>query len=94
MSALPTPTSRAVPSAPEDAAPAELCVSCGRPAADSLATGVLAIAFGVYVTLALRRAYGDGWVAAFAKAAALWLGLGVVLSAYRFVLFFTTLWTT
>jgi hypothetical protein len=61
---------------------------------DEIATTAILLTFGPYLALALRRAYGDGRAPAAAKAAILCVALGVVLFAYRFVLFFTTFRTT
>jgi hypothetical protein len=63
-------------------------------ALDYAMTTALALTFGPYLALGLRRAYGDGWVAAAGKAVLLWIGLAVTLLTYRFVLFFTTFWAT
>jgi hypothetical protein len=48
----------------------------------------------IWLTLGLRRAYGDGRLAAAAKALLLVFGLMFVLAAYRALLFFTVLFTT
>jgi hypothetical protein len=61
---------------------------------DQLVPSAIVIAFGAYIAFALRRAYGDGRVAAVAKAVVLCAGLGVAVFAYRLVLFFTTFWAT
>jgi hypothetical protein len=61
---------------------------------DQVVSSVLLVAFGTYVALALRRAYGDGPVAAAAKAVVLCVALAAAVFAYRFVLFFTVFWTT
>jgi hypothetical protein len=61
---------------------------------DQTVSSAVILAFGTYAALALRRAYGDGRAAAIAKAAALCVALGLVLFAYRFVLFFTVFWAT
>jgi hypothetical protein len=61
---------------------------------DQIATSAILVTFGTYVALALRRVYEDGRAGAVAKAAILCVALGVVLFAYRFVLFFTTFWAT
>lgn len=59
---------------------------------DDVASLVLALAIGSWLAVALRRAYGDGRVAAAAKGVALVLGMGGILAGYRLLLFFTTLW--
>jgi hypothetical protein len=61
---------------------------------DQAMSVALVLSFGSYLALALRRAYGDRRAAAALKAVGLCAGLAVVLFAYRFVLFFTTFWTT
>lgn len=51
-------------------------------------------AMAVYAGLALRRAYGDGRVAAVLKGAFLGWSLLLVLGLYRYLLFYTVYWAT
>lgn len=69
-------------------------VPLGWQVVDQTVSTALLVAFGTYVALALRRAYGDGRAGAAAKAVVLCVALGAVLFVYRFVLFFTTFWST
>jgi len=61
---------------------------------DLLITVPMLAAFALWLRGALRRAYGDGPIAATIKAVALALGFGLVLFAYRALLFVTTLYAT
>jgi hypothetical protein len=54
----------------------------------------IALGFIAYCARASRRSYADGWPAAIAKAVLLIGWLVVCLTIYRFILFFTTFYTT
>jgi hypothetical protein len=69
-------------------------VDLGWQLRDVVVTSATLLAFGTYLALAQRRAYGDGRATAVATAAALCVGYMLVLFAYRFVLFFTAFWAT
>ncbi|MDB4905861.1 MAG: hypothetical protein JWO05_645 [Gemmatimonadetes bacterium] len=62
--------------------------------ADQLLGAVMLFASGVYLSLAQRRAYGDGRVAGVVRGALLSVGVAVSLMAYRALLFFVTFYTT
>lgn len=68
-----------------------------RPSADWLddvATTIITIPFAVYLLLTERRVYAESWPATVAKAALLTGWSYAVLTAYRFILFFTALYAT
>jgi hypothetical protein len=54
----------------------------------------IALGFIAYLATASGRLYADGWPAAIAKAVLLIGWLAVCLTIYRFILFFTTFYTT
>ena len=54
----------------------------------------IALGFIAYLTTASGRVYADGWQAAIAKTVLLIGWLVVCLTIYRFILFFTTFYTT
>lgn len=66
--------------------------SLGVPRGDlnTLSDLLFIAAWGVYLALSIRRAYGHGWGMSVAKGAALTLGFPIVLMLYRFVLFAAT----
>jgi hypothetical protein len=49
-----------------------------------------AVPFGVYLFLAARRTYGESKAVTWLKSAVLTVALLLVLTIYRFILFFTT----
>ena len=55
---------------------------------------VLSLGLWLWVTPGLRRTYGDGWIGAACKGAALTYGVLPVLYAYRLLLFFIAFWVT
>ena len=61
---------------------------------DGTAALPFGVLFAVWLAVALRHAYGDGRAAAALKAVLLVFGFVLVLGAYRFLLFFTTFWST
>lgn len=61
---------------------------------EGIITTAMVSAMGLYVLLSLRRAYGDGWLAALAKTALLTTAIVAVLGLYRTLLFYVTFWTT
>jgi hypothetical protein len=60
---------------------------------DNVVSLIILIGMIVYLFLALRRTYGDGWFVASARALALGAAFLPVLRAYRLLLFFVTLKT-
>jgi hypothetical protein len=60
---------------------------------DAIATPLLLAAFGVYMYLALRRAYGDGRVGALVKAGVSLVMFMYLLVGYRLLLFYVTVYT-
>ena len=61
---------------------------------DIIYSAAMMCLFALWARAALRRAYGDGPIASAVKAFALAVGFGVVLFAYRALLFFTVFYTT
>lgn len=62
--------------------------------ADALTAMPLLLVWGAWLAAGSRAAYGDGWAAAAAKAAALLVGFMGVLGVYRALLFVVTFATT
>jgi hypothetical protein len=60
---------------------------------DDLTSGAVAVAVIVYLALSLRRAYQFGLARASASAIALMVGVVMILSAYRGLLFLATFWS-
>ncbi len=61
---------------------------------DVIVSSIFALLFGAWLAVGLRRAYGDGRVAATFKAILLASGVLLLLGGYRLLLFFTTFWAT
>jgi hypothetical protein len=62
--------------------------------ADTIMSAILVVALFTWLLAALRRAYGDGWIVATAKAIVLLFGMGFFVTAYRMLLFYTTFYAT
>ena len=61
---------------------------------ENVSTPVIAVPFAIYLLFAERGAYGEPWASASVKAVALVFWAYAVLTAYRFVLFFTAFYAT
>ena len=61
---------------------------------EDVSTGVVTIPFAVYLLLAERKLYGESWLVTSIKTAALVYWGYAVITAYRFVLFFTAFYAT
>jgi len=60
---------------------------------DFLSTALLLTACLIYLLLALRRGYKQGWVTTVVKCLVLIVGIMFIVQLYRFCLFFTAFWS-